>query len=294
MSATCADCGGVMTVYEPDQTVHPNCDPPGADPMPPEADHLPPLDEIRRGEPVEEFKAEIDWLIFDALANSPRSLQRQLGPSEVGHPCRRWLGYRLLEVEPVNGGGVNWRPAVGTGAHLLLGGIFAEANRKLGQPRFLVEHRVDIGTVDGEPIVGSCDLYDRVTARSIDWKISGPDMIRKIKSKGEPAEQYRAQAHAYGRGWARRGFPVDEVSIYYLPSNGEYDQGFFWSEKYDETIAVQALERVEAVAKLTASAGTATLPLLPTTDHYCRRCDYFLPASTDVTEACPGHPGAAL
>lgn len=282
-----------MTPYESDQTVHPTCDPPGADPMPPDTNHLPPLDEIRRGEPVEEFKAEIDWLIFDALANSPRSLQRQLGPSEVGHPCRRWLGYRLLGVEPTNGGDINWRPSVGTGVHLLLGGIFIEANRKLGHPRFLVEHRVEVGTINGEPITGNCDLYDRSTARSIDWKVVGPNMLKEVKSKGL-AEQYRIQANAYGRGWVRRGFPVDEVCVYYLPSNGEYKDGFFWSEKYDETVAVQALERVEAIKKLTDSAGTAALPLLPTTDHYCRRCDYFLPAATDVTEACPGHPGAAM
>lgn len=255
----------------------------------PDLSHLGPIDENRRGESVDEFRAEVDWLIFNALVNSPRSQQRELGPSEYAHPCSRWIAYRKLDVEPVNLSELAWRPAVGTGVHMLLERIFLDANRQLEQPRFLLEHKVDIGEVDGEPIVGSCDLYDRVTARSIDWKISGPDMIRKIKSAGRPGQQYVQQAHAYGRGWVRRGFPVDEVCVYYLPSNGEFDDGFFWSEPYDEQIVTDALARVEAITALTRTAGTAALSILPTEDHYCRRCPFFLPASTDVTVACPGH-----
>jgi hypothetical protein len=51
-------------------------------------------------------------------ANRPRSLQRRIGPSEVGSPCTRSLGYKLAGVEPVNtGGGDPWASFVGTATH---------------------------------------------------------------------------------------------------------------------------------------------------------------------------------
>jgi hypothetical protein len=68
-------------------------------------------------------------------ANRPRSLQRRIGPSEVGSPCTRRLGYKLAGVEPVNtSGGDPWASFVGTATHAELEQVFKPAS-PAGRPR---------------------------------------------------------------------------------------------------------------------------------------------------------------
>lgn len=239
---------------------------------------------------------ELLWVITDAITNHPRSLQKRIGPSEIGIPCARRIGYKLAGVEPVNVGRVPWKPTIGTAVHSWLEEVFKTVNTRLGTetsngPRFLLEHRVNIGEILGEAITGSCDVYDSVTFTVIDWKIVGAEALAKYRANG-PGEQYRTQAHAYGRGWTRRGRRVDNVAVFFLPRDRELDKAHFWHERYDEQVAIDALTRVEGIAQLVSAAGPAALPLLPTTEAWCRYCPHFLPASTDIPTACPGHPAA--
>ena len=237
---------------------------------------------------------ELDWIIFDALASQPRSLQTRIGPSEIGIPCARRIGYKLAGVAPVNDRGVPWKPFIGTSVHAMLAEIFARFNRANDpdDPRFLIEHKVDVGEVAGEIIDGSCDLHDTLTRTVIDWKIVGKDQLAKYRKNG-PGDQYRIQAHTYGRGWERRGYAVDRVAVVFLPRDLEYDKRVVWHEDYDEQIAIDALTRVNGIAQLVAAAGTGALPLLPTADAWCAFCPHYLPASTELGDGCPGHPGSA-
>lgn len=245
-----------------------------------------------RGGSIDLVKEEIDWHITNALVNAPRSLKMELGPSELGHECSRWIGYKQLRTATINAQGIAWRPAVGTGVHGLLEDVFSDANAMLGAVRYLVEQKVTVGEVLGEPITGSCDLCDRVTATTVDWKIVGPTTLRKVKSAKAPSHRYKVQAHSYARGFWNAGVPIDTVSVYYLPSNGEFHDGYFWHEDYDEQIVLDALKRVEAITTLTNSMGTAALGLLPTTDAYCTRCPFYRAGSQDLAMGCPGDPAA--
>lgn len=245
----------------------------------------------RRGADPEELRTELLEVITGAITSTPRSRQKAVGPSEIGHPCARRLGYRLLGVDKTNDR-PGWRPTVGTAVHEWLAETFREANAAwreatgVDATRWLVEFRLDVG----DDISGSCDLYDRVTATLIDWKICGVTTIRSARANG-PSEQYRTQAHTYGRGWTRRGMPVDAVGIYYLPSAGELHEGHLWTEAYDEQVALDALERVRQIGALTTAFGTRALPVLGTDgvdERMCRYCPWFLPASTDLSAACPG------
>ncbi|MFI6477386.1 hypothetical protein ACIBH1_05600 [Nonomuraea sp. NPDC050663] len=240
--------------------------------------------------PVEELQDDIDLIIATDLANAPRSKKTTIGPSELGHECSRWIGYKQLGTQVLNPQPIAWRPAVGTGVHALLEGAFHRANTYVGSTRFLVEQKVTVGEVLGEPITGSCDLVDRVNATTVDWKIVGPTTLRKVKSAGSPSDRYRIQAHAYARGFNRAGVRVNRVSVYYLPSNGEYYEGHLWHEPYDEQIVLNALSRVEAITTLVKNVGTTGLTLLPTADAYCGRCPYFRAGSTDLAQGCPGDP----
>lgn len=228
-------------------------------------------------------------LIKTAIKNHPRSLQRRIGPSEVGHPCARRIGYKLLDVDENPSDDTPWLPTIGTAVHAWLEDTFTQANSGHDHARWLTELRVDVGEVGGVAITGSCDLYDRVTATVIDWKIVGPTQIKKYRAVG-PGEQYRSQIHLYGRGLTRRGLPVDRVSIAFLPRNGELSSAYIWHEEYDEAVALAALQRAEGISTAVTALGAGALDHLGTADAFCHRCPFFKVGSTDLAAGCPGHP----
>ena len=119
-------------------------------------------------------------VIRGAIANHPRSLQKRIGPSEIGTPCDRRIGYKLLGQEE-NPRGDAWKPTVGTAVHGWLERAFDDVNltkviEKLGRLgdndlEWITEQSVTVGYLaDGTAITGSCDLYHRPTGTVIDHK----------------------------------------------------------------------------------------------------------------------------
>lgn len=247
----------------------------------------------QRGGSPDLVASELLHVIKGAVASHPRSLQRRIGPSEIGHPCARRVGYILLDHEKVNDapGDTPWLPTIGTAVHAWLEEQFVAANVADQPLRWLTELRVDVGTLAGVPITGHCDLYDRVTATAIDWKIVGATTLKKYRSKG-PGDQYRTQIHLYGRGLTRRGLPVDTVAIAFLPRNGELRDAYIWHEPYDEQVALDGLERAEGVALATGQLGVEALTHLPTASAWCNRCPFYRADSQDLAAGCPGDPEA--
>lgn len=234
-------------------------------------------------------------VISDGITNQPRSLQKAIGPSEIGAPCARRLGYKLLGL-PERDQPPNWKATVGTGAHMWLETAFDADNLRIaqaeGQERWLVETRVSVGEVNGVEITGSCDLYDRWTGTVIDHKTVGPTQLRKYRTSG-PGDQYRVQAHLYGRGWIRKGLPVTTVAVAFLPRNGELAEAHIWHEPYNEQIAIDALQRLTGIDLACRALGPAALAALPTADQYCGLCPHFKAGSPDLASGCPGDPGAS-
>src|SRR5687767_7301303 len=96
---------------------------------------------------VGEMLAErIAGLIVDTAVSSPRSLQKRLGPSEVGDPCERRLTYKILDW-PV--AVTEQDPAasiIGTGFHTWMEEAFTRRQTQLpdGRPRYRIEERVTV------------------------------------------------------------------------------------------------------------------------------------------------------
>lgn len=249
--------------------------------------------QVRHGSDPAQIKADYLETVKHAIRNHPRTLQTRIGPSEVDHACPRRIGYTLLAAERVNDapGDVPWLPTIGTGGHMWLEETFTGANAGLETARWLVEMPVSVGAILGTDITGHVDLYDRYTATVIDHKIVGPSMLKKYKSKG-PGRGYRGQIHLYGRGYVRRGLPVERVMIAFLPRNGELHEAYFWSEPYDEQVALDALQRAEGIALTVQALGPAGLAQLGTADAYCNRCPWYRSESTDPATGCPGDPAA--
>lgn len=237
--------------------------------------------------PVESLESDLLEVITSAILSRPRSAQVRLGPSEIGCPCSRRLAYKLAGTPVVNAGGAAWRPQVGVAVHDWLAGIFAARNATDGLPRYLVEFKVEAGQIGDDVLAGHCDLYDRASATVVDWKVVGPASLKKYRQARHPGEQYRVQAHTYGKGWLGRGMTPAHVAIVFLPSAGELSDAYTWVEPFSEAVADAAIARASSIARLVA-AGVAP-GALPTADAFCAYCPMYVPAVTDLTEACPGH-----
>lgn len=247
----------------------------------------------RGGDPMLLGK-ELLHIIEQDIINQPRSLQKRIGPSEIGHPCPRRIGYKLLGAPEWNDQ-INWKAYVGTAMHAQLEKVLDAHNLahepQIGEERFYIEQKVSAGEINGETIDGSTDVYDRVTATVVDWKLTGPSM-RKGYARNGPGHTYKTQAHAYGRGWTRLGLPVDNVMIVFLPRNEDLRHTVIWHEPYDEQIAIDGFNRASAIDSTCKALGVAALAQLPTADAYCTRCPFYVAGSQNLAAGCPGDPQA--
>jgi len=240
---------------------------------------------------------ELFSMIEASITKQPRSLQKRIGPSEVGTLCDRRLGYGLAGIEKVNDRGVAWKPYVGTSLHEQMANIVATTEltrwdiNHATTERWKVEERVSVGHIGSQEITGSCDLFDVHHGAIWDWKFTTKNQIREKYRPHGPGDQYRIQAHLYGRGFARQGFDVRTVGVVFMTRDGEFTDRHVWHEPYSEQIAIEALARASRIANaLDALGPDFTIPTLQTADAYCNFCPWHRAGTSQIELACPGHP----
>lgn len=217
---------------------------------------LPPATEPFVGGTAQQSIGEVRGIVADAILNQPRSLQRSIGPSEIGNPCTHCLAAKLAGWEQTRDG-VALKPTIGTAWHAFLEEtvLAHEAKRNAVHTtgrRWLTERRVSVGEINGVEITGSCDLFDTVTGTVTDHKTVGKGVLVEAR-RGHVKPTYRAQAHLYGRGYARAGFAVCHVAVLFWPRDGEWSDTAVWTEPYQEQIAIDALARADELARRLAS-----------------------------------------
>ncbi len=240
------------------------------------------------------FKREIIKFVREFDASRPRSMQKHLGPSEIGSPCTRQLGMKLAGVAPVNETADPWFPIIGTAVHAWLATAldWYQYNR-LGctpdNPRFLIENRVHADSEGGYSTSGSTDVYDTLHDRVVDWKIVGTTTMRKVKQGNTPEEkigpQYHVQGMTYGKGWRQRGFKPREVMIAFLPrSNFLYNMQLV-VVPFDESVADAAQLRLAAIDEARKLIDPHLLPAGGCTVW----CPFYRPNYPLGPTSCPGH-----
>lgn len=216
-------------------------------------------------------------VIRAGITAHPRSLQKRIGPSEIGKPCDRWMLHKLNGDEEPDRGPA-WKPAVGTAMHDQLERWFDAANRGGGDvanTEWVTEWTVNVGRIGDTDITGHSDLFHVPTGTVIDHKVVGPRQLGHYRTNG-PSDQYRVQAHLYGKGFTDDGAwgPARTVAIAFLPRDGELHQAYFWSEPYDPHVAAEALLRANRLNSLLQVVGIeqalATAP--PCDDQWCSWC----------------------
>jgi hypothetical protein len=195
----------------------------------------------------------VEEVVVNSIINQPRSQQTRIGPSEIGTDCVRCLARKLAGIPKIKAEGVAdvpWLPFLGTGMHSMLEDFFRAENERLGTERWLVEERLTIGKIGEQVITGSCDLFDTVTHTVIDHKLVGSTKLTKVSRSNDPGNTYRIQAHLYGYGWIQKGYEVADVAVKFYPRNNiSLQAGYFWSEPYNEKIALDAMARANNIYK---------------------------------------------
>ena len=228
-----------------------------------------------------------------AARGADRSQQVAVGPSEIGGTCERRLAMGLLGAPKVNDNRDEWTSTVGTACHTWMEQAFGADNARRqaqGLPmRWLIEQTVHIRP----GLIGHCDLYDMQTNTVIDHKFPGVTSIRKYRRQGHPGQQYRWQAHLYGKGWANLGMPVRAVQLIMWPRSGLLRDAWEWSEPYSPEVADTALARVD---KLLTAADVAEgmgeletlMDMLDRDTEHCSWCAFFDRTATDPLAGCRG------
>lgn len=240
------------------------------------------------------FKLEILRMVRGYDASRPRSLQKYLGPSEIGSPCSRQLAMKLAGVEEVNQVADPWFPIVGSAVHEWMAKMVGWYNdvylNRAGDPRFLIENRVHVGAEGtGYQTSGSTDVYDVDNQRVVDWKIVGTTTMRKVDKGDTPEEkagpQYTVQGMTYGKGWVQAGYPVKSVLIAFLPRSNFLDKMKLVEMPYDQRIADEAQARVAAIDQLRQVIPPHEFPAGGCTVW----CPFYVPKTPLGPKSCPGH-----
>lgn len=229
-------------------------------------------------------------LIVDAATRAPRSLQKRIGPSEVGDPCERKLSYKLLDWPEAAPSSDPIASVLGTSFHAWMEEVFERRNT---EGRYKIEERVTVreGFTEAATLSGSSDLYDRITGTVFDWKLVGVSSLDNYRRKG-PGDQYRKQAHLYGLGQENAGETPTRVAIVFVARYHEL-RVHVWTEPYDRQVALDALARLDRIRQQLMDLDPEQHPerwsQIPASEQAkCRFCPWLKPGSTDLSAGCPG------
>jgi hypothetical protein len=230
-------------------------------------------------------------VVAEGIAGHARSHQREIGPSQIGVPCDRWMAHKFAGTPTTGLAAPKWAAAVGTAVH----GDFADwchiYNERYGT-RFLTDLRVMVGELlPGRPVFGTLDVLDVRTGTVIDLKVPGPSQMKRYAGQAPENPVYDTQVDLYGNGAINAGFPVAHCGILRLPRAGELSSANWKVRRHNPARAAEGLARAGRIATLVDAMGPAAIPLMRTTEHYCGGCDYFDPTASDLTRGCPGAVG---
>jgi hypothetical protein len=240
------------------------------------------------------LKSQLVDIIKWADRNSARTLQKTIGPSEIGDQCDRRIGYRIAEVPEVNDRFDPWAAIVGTSIHSWLDNAIRAYCLATGSQSWLSETPVQVASV----VRGTSDLFNVDEACVVDHKGAGPSVMKEVVRDG-PSAGYIVQIQLYGLGYERLGYDVKKVALVFYPRAGRLRDIYVWTADYDRSVAEKALARVSRIA-----AEVIELDVLKEghehrweqveayPSNYCGFCPWYMPdRAPDIGANGKGCPG---
>lgn len=196
---------------------------------------------LHGGNPLaDQLKQQLSDIVLWNERTSPRSVQKAIGPSELGNDCDRRIAYRIAGTPATNTFSDPWPAVVGTAIHNWLETAVERFQRERGDQGWLTELRVQ----PDQLVTGKSDLFHVPTGTVVDYKTTNADTMRKLRRGGPPSPTYVTQINLYGLGHERAGRMVEHVALVYYPRSGWLNDAYVWHAKYDREIAMAAIHRM--------------------------------------------------
>lgn len=239
------------------------------------------------------YAGELRRVVLEHASRAPRTLQQQLGPSELGSVCDRQVAGKMAALPKTNHVSDPWPAIVGTAVHAWLADAFTADNVRRGVLRWVAEQRV----TPHPDHPGTADLYDAAEQAVVDHKVLGESQMAKIRSDKGPPHHYVVQLLLYGLGYRNLGLPVRRVALAAYPRTAASLDGLYvWEREHtdadnellEEVFDQTAVRSQWAAAITTGRAGLRDVPATPS-DSECYFCPFYRPqAARDGAFGCPG------
>lgn len=188
------------------------------------------------------LKQQLTEIILWQERQNPRNTQANMGPSEIGNPCDRHIGYRLADIPGINVEFDPWASIVGSAVHAWLEQAVRDWDP--GAKKFRTETTLELNDF----VTGHADLYSLEHSAVIDWKTAGNDVLKKVEYEG-PSDGYRIQTHIYGYMFEQAGYNVRKVALVFMGRASTLKRMFVWSADYSREVAETALGRLYGIAQ---------------------------------------------
>lgn len=245
------------------------------------------------------YARELREIVVRQAHRQPRSVQRNLGPSELGHVCHRQVVSKMSGQQITNHVADPWPSVIGTAVHALFAQFFENENAINGPmpdglPRWTTERKVA-----ADPrYPGTADLHDGYELALVDHKILGPTTMAKVQSANGPPWHYIVQLLIYAQGYRNEGKRIDRVVLAAWPrTSPTLDALYCWERPYEparddeilrQVFALTALRQQVAQEVLAGRLPIEAVPRTPSDD--CYFCFVYRPQSAlDNGPGCPGH-----
>ena len=178
--------------------------------------------------------SELVKTITASSNSSARSLQTEVGPSEIGG-CRRKVYMKIGGWQPTNPNTLKMASIMGTAIHSYIQEAFNKQD-PFGEKYILEE------SFEAEGIKGHVDMFIKDTGEVVDWKTT-----KKTNLTYFPSRQQRWQVQVYGWLISQNGYEVNTVTLVAIPRDGDERDIVYHSEPYDEAVAREALDWLQSI-----------------------------------------------
>lgn len=248
------------------------------------------------------YAADIKRAWMEHAAEDARTVQKHLGPSELGVECDRQVAGKLAGIPTTNHVVDPWPSIRGRALHAFAEDVFGSDNARHALLRWITEQKV---TPHPEH-PGTADLYDACEYCVDDHKFLGESSMAKIR-KGWP-RKYLVQLLLYGLGYWLLGLPVRRVAVIAYPATAASLDGLFvrdhdFADEHNqirpdvlellaEVFADTDRRKVQAAQIEAGRLRLMDVPAAPDGDE-CFFCPFYRPqAAKDSGPGCPGTAAA--